>query len=348
MTGLATPKFPKNERIVEAAKMAASLEEFFVRSSRHEEILTEISLVHEARLASSQRSTLRETRGFALIAPTGSGKTRTLEKVFAEIEGSSGKSGLPGDRCVLSVRVTTPATLKTVGVAILKELGYLEGVKSNYGNDHTFADVWETVHFQMQKQGIEILHLDEAQDLYESANKLQRISVINTLKSLAQSKQWPVCLVLSGIEKLESLLNDDGQLGRRFSVIGIAPLSYATDRSMVKKVVRHYLQEAGFETALAEDKEMLQRLIVASAGRLGVVIEIVIGAVKAAILAGSSTIDIEHFGSAYRRRTDCSVEMNPFFAEEWRSIDAQKILARADENRKTPPKKRVRVKDEDA
>lgn len=64
MTGLTAPTVPKNARILEAANMAASIEKFLVRSSRHEEILTEISLVQEARRASTVRSTLRGTRGW--------------------------------------------------------------------------------------------------------------------------------------------------------------------------------------------------------------------------------------------------------------------------------------------
>lgn len=192
------------DRIKEAANTAASLEEFFVRSSRHDEILTEILLVHEARKSAAGRKSLRETRGFAHIAPTGSGKTRTLDKVFSEIEASNGKTGAPGDRMIVSVRVRTPATLKTVGISILKALGYIDADRKRSASDGTFADIWEIIYRQLEQQGIEILHLDEAQDLYQNANSLQRASIINTLKTLTQNNQWPVCLVLSGTEDLEA------------------------------------------------------------------------------------------------------------------------------------------------
>lgn len=73
---------------------------------------------------------------------------------------------------------------------------------------------------------------------------------------------------------------------------------------------------------------------------MGIVIEVVIGAIKAAILPGASQMSVQHFAAAYHRRTDCDVGQNPFLAAEWRVIDARKILARDGDAKQLAPVKR--------
>lgn len=59
------------ERTQNASTKNATLEAQFVRTKRYDRILEEILVVHEQRKA----------RGLALLAPTGSGKTRTLDEL---------------------------------------------------------------------------------------------------------------------------------------------------------------------------------------------------------------------------------------------------------------------------
>ena len=134
--------------------------------------------------------------------------------------------------------MATPANLKSVGIGILKAFGVHrlnDGPRSDSG---TYPEIWEMIYAQLKLWKIEILHLDEAQDLYENANILQRKAVLNILKTLTQKNAWPVCLVLSGTEQLERLLNDDYQLGRRLNTMNLAPLNYAAYRNSLEKIVK--------------------------------------------------------------------------------------------------------------
>ncbi|PYF08153.1 TniB protein [Rhodobacter viridis] len=317
------------ERIKAAATKNAALEAKFVRTKRYDHVFEEILMLHEQRKAAAATGTLRKARGLALLAPTGSGKTRTLDVLFSELETLNGKSGRPGDRLILSVKVKTPANLKSVGVAILRELGCIGQESPKRRDTDSASDIWEVIHWQLQQQGVEILHLDEAQDLLESANVLQRRAVLSTLKTLTQNDQWPVCLVLSGTETLQVLLNEDPQLARRLNVIGIPALAYATDRKMLTSILTQFVEGARFETGGLDQDAFLPRLIAGSANRLGIFMELVIGAIVAATLDGSSKVELRHFAAAFERRTDCASAENPFLAEDWHKIDVWKLFAKA-------------------
>ena len=312
-----------------------------MRTKRYDRILEEILVVHEQRKAAAKAGTLRKARGLALLAPTGSGKTRTLDELFLEIETLNGKSGRPSDRLILSVKVKTPANLKSVGISILRELGCVGLETPKLRGSDSASEIWEVIHWQLHQQGIEILHLDEAQDLLECANVLQRRAVLSTLKTLTQNDPWPVCLVLSGTENLQVLLNEDPQLARRLNVMGIPALAYATDH----KILTQFVEESGLKTDGLDADAFLPRLIAASANRFGIFLELVIGAIFDADLAGSSKVELRHFAAAFERRTDCNFSENPFIAEDWHKIDVWKLLAKGIE--KPEPARKPRRKKSD-
>ncbi len=222
--------------------------------------------------------------------------------------------------------MSTPANLKSVGIAILKALGVHrlnEGLRSDSG---TYAEIWEMIYAQLKIQKTEILHLDEAQDLYQNANILQRTAVPNTLKTLTQNNAWPVCLVLSGTEQLERVLNDDYQLGRRLNTMNLAPLSYATDRKSLEKIVKTYIDGAGLHDNSSMTDNFLPRMIVGACARFGIFIEVLIEAVRCAVFSESPSVELEHFSEGYKRRASCTDQFKPFISVEWRKIDASKLF----------------------
>lgn len=79
---------PQNLRrkIRKAAHAAATLTQRSVKTSQHADILDKLLLLHEERNCLTAMKKLRKIDGLALVAPTGSGKTRTPEWVFAELE----------------------------------------------------------------------------------------------------------------------------------------------------------------------------------------------------------------------------------------------------------------------
>lgn len=191
------------ERIRKAAQMAASLRQRFVKTEQQTAILHKLLLLHEERTCLASMGALTKIDGLALVAPTGSGKTRTLDWVFSELESItlSSEGGEAARGKIITVRVRTPANLRTAAEAVMAEIGYPVSIRNI--TEATVPALWEKVHFQLKAQNVAILHFDEAQDIWGQANTPQRKAVINTLKSLTQNKRWPVIVVLSGTEGMK-------------------------------------------------------------------------------------------------------------------------------------------------
>lgn len=325
-----TPQ-PTIDQIRKAARAAASLTQRFVKTRQQSDILNKLLLLHEERNCLAAMNALRKIDGLALVAPTGSGKTRTLEWVFSELEqlSASADPGPPNPVKIASVRVRTPATLRTAAEAVMHEIGYPTTTRSM--TDATISVLWEQVHYQLRELKITILHFDEAQDIWGNANKPQRRAVINTLKSLSQNKEWPVILVLSGTEELKEMLNEDQQLGRRIKPTELRPITKATDGKTIRAVIDSYTAEVGLQGFAELDPKFIDRFFVACCNRLGIAIDIIISAIQQAVLADDVELSDHHFVGAFTHISECDAAMNPFASENWREIDASVLFAKEED-----------------
>ena len=166
------------DAIDKAADVAADLSKRFVVTAQQTAILNKLLLLHAKRNALAARGQLTRIDGMALLAPTGSGKTRTLEWVFAELERLMAHSAKgKHDLRIVSVRMPTPSTLKTAAEAVMEEIGYPVNVKAT--TEANATDRWEQLRRLLKAQRVTVLHFDEAQDIWGNANKPQRRAVIN-------------------------------------------------------------------------------------------------------------------------------------------------------------------------
>ncbi len=101
----------------------------------------------------------RETRGIAVIEGAGGGKTTAIRTVLREASflANNPKTGEP---LYLEIQVPSPASLKSVGLAILAAVG-MPDVSPNAKE----WEIWKVVKHQLGVRGICVLWLDEAQDL---------------------------------------------------------------------------------------------------------------------------------------------------------------------------------------
>lgn len=263
----------------------------------------------------------------ALLAPTGSGKTRTLEWVFAELERLMAHSAKgKHDLRIVSVRMPTPSTLKTAAEAVMEEIGYPVNVKAT--TEANATDRWEQLRRLLKAQRVTVLHFDEAQDIWGNANKPQRRAVINTLKSLSQNKDWPFIVVLSGTEELADMVNQDQQLGRRLKPVEIRLLKKATDARTIRSVITTYCEEAGLAGFDQVDPQFLDRFLIACCYRLGIAIDLIIGTITQAVLCGDQRLTDRHFALGFADISECDAAMNPFISPDWETIDASVLFAK--------------------
>lgn len=297
----------------------------FFRHPRHAQLEEAFNRLLEQRRAEMKLGLRREATGIAVIGASGSGKTTSVQRLIAKHPDLvlPRKNRLQAD--IISFQVPSPATLKDVGMTALHALGY------PLQRDRPAGVIWNQVRFFLEKRKTLLLHIDEAQDLYtvKSDNVLRH--VLNTLKSLMQNKDWPVGIVLSGLPEVGRMLNFDVQLTRRFIPIELLPITLAADSEMIRDVVRTYLNKSGLQPAtdIVSDAFM-GRLLHASASEFGLFIEILLEAIEEAYRIETGVLGIDHFTSAYRRRTGCVDGLNPFIVDDYRDINPRKLLGRLD------------------
>jgi Cdc6-like AAA superfamily ATPase len=310
------------ERVREIGRVVADLRTRFVKHKRYLRLAEEFDLLLYRRRAEIEGGLQSEARGLVVIGASGSGKTTAIRRLFAKHTDLHLPRPDVEQADVVSFLVPAPATLKSVGYDCLTSLGY------PLNRDRTGAVIWSKVQTLLSERKVLFLHLDEVQHLYNLKANRESQAVVNTLKSLMQRPDWPTGLILSGTNELQSLVNMDPQLSRRLTPVEFPSIDATTHAREIKGIVSHYSEIAGLSVNAGElsSSNFARRLIHAAANELGLVIELIVAAIEDALLRTASELDKEAFARAFARRSGCSHVGNPILADDWRAIDARKLL----------------------
>lgn len=305
----------------EIAQLIVTLDQRFTRNRTLRQFVQQFELLLEQRRAELEAGVVAEARCLALIGASGCGKSFAAKHLIANRPDLMTRKD-QSDRCELvSLSVPTPATVKGVGLATLHELGYQMKASS------TEYAIWQKVRLHLKERRTLFLHYDEAQDisLHQSPRELR--SVVNTLKSLMQDKTWPVGLILTGMPALKVMINHDPQLARRVFPIEYERLNPAVDRDRILRILRHYGDHAQLrrsDDVLSAD--LVARLAHAADREFGLMIKMIIEAIREALIAGSDQLLVPHFVGMFRRKHGCIDGLNPFIAPDYERIDVRKLL----------------------
>lgn len=312
----------KLERAREIGRVTADLRTRFVKHQRYLRLAEEFDLLLYRRRAEIEGGLQSEARGLVVIGASGSGKTTAIRRLFAKHPDLHLPQPDVERADVISFLVPAPATLKSVGYGCLTSLGY------PLNRDRTGAVIWSKVQTLLSERRVLFLHLDEVQHLYNEKANRESQAVVNTLKSLMQRPDWPTGLILSGTRELQSLVNMDPQLSRRLTPVEFPSIDATTHAKEIKGIVSHYADIAGLQVNADElnSAEFARRLIHAAANELGLVIELIVAAIEDALARGADEFDRDAFARAFARRSGCSHVGNPLMADDWRAIDARKLL----------------------
>lgn len=258
----------------------------------------------------------QETHGILYIAGAGSGKTTTIQRVISEFAplAENPETGLP--RYVFT-QVSSPATLKSLGLGILAKLG-VETVSERA----KVWDIWKQVRHRLAVMDISLLWIDEAHDMFRSANAAELNSMLKMLKSLMQGAH-PVVLILSGTEMLGDITAQDPQNDRRFTKIMPRDLDFGVDNEQVDALVQHYADEAGLKVRLGDD--LSNRLIYAGRFRFGRMVDYLIHAIEAALIRDAGSLEMEDFAEAWAAQESCAPHENLFERHDWADIPLDRI-----------------------
>ncbi|RDD72764.1 TniB family NTP-binding protein [Paracoccus versutus] len=305
-----------------AAKIVADLKARFFPTPTYRQLQLEFDLLLEQRRANLRQGRQQEVRGLLVVAPSGAGKTTLVARVLRQHPSGLRMLTEGEERAdIVSMVVPSPATPKGVGLDMLEALGY------PLRRDRSAHIIWQLVKTQFAQRQVLFLHLDEAQDFSRHNNHNDRHAVISTLKSLTQSPQWPVGLILSGTPELLDLVNMDAQLARRLKPVEHRPLKTSVDGGMITAALRQYAAAADItlDDALCKPR-FVHRLVHAADYCFGILVEMICEAIGEVLLAGEDILSTKSFVTCFSRRSGCPEGLNPFVVEDFLALDVRRLL----------------------
>ncbi|WP_096785355.1 TniB family NTP-binding protein [Rhodobacter sp. CZR27] len=268
-----------------------------------------------------------ETRGIALIEGAGGGKTTAIRHVLASTPALNPADGAPR---YLSIQVPSPATLKSLGLEILRAAG-ISGIQERA----KVWQIWDAVRHRLGKKGFVLLWIDEAHDLFLSRSSREIDDMLKMLKALMQGES-AVVVVLSGTERLSEITAYDPQVNRRFTKILPRDLDPLDGGNMLG-IVGKYAAKAGLQ--FQPGGEIAGRLIHGSRGRFGRAVETTINAIERALAESSGALTREHFAEAWGMQEGCRWEENVFVADSWSAIRLDQAAEEFEADRSARQKK---------
>ena len=289
--------------------MHRQIDGMYITSPRDTMLAREIGLMVTTTIASLETDR-PEGRVLAVIGEPGAGKTWAIERAIGTLP-------LLETR-LLSITAPSQCNLNQLGRTILAKLGY--ALKREV-KEHI---VWEMVRDKLPEHGIRFLWVDELQHVFRHMNpgELQRIS--DTIKSLAQRRQWPLGIIMSGLPVLSSLLKMDRQIERRSHTLTFGRLNFPDHVGHVRHLLTTVIEkQAGLKLdTVFQSDELIHRVCHATDGTFGVIISMTRQAVFVAIDRENfdGTVRVADFAVAYARERDCLPSQNVLTADKWHEI----------------------------
>lgn len=263
-------------------------------------------------------------RALFVVGEAGSGKTTAVEKhilkrkEFAPRTAADGTEYLP----LIPMDAPKPLTVKGLAKEGLKAIGY--EVNNPRLSAPDLFDLWKD---QLREQRVLFLAIDELQHVLRGDTVKELQTVADVIKSLLEIPGWPLHLILSGVPELAGFLDQSGrsnrQLKERSKVIEFRRMTFPEDIPVMTKIVNKVVHvEAGLkpEPAILRE-EFVHRLLHASSGAFGSMIQTTRHACEIALRRGSATLGLDAFASAYALESGCRPSQNIFTAGvAWKDI----------------------------
>jgi hypothetical protein len=185
------------------------------------------------------------------------------------------------------------------------------------------------VRSRIRSLGILVLHLDEVQDAHETLKADEKVKLRHLLRSLLVDEEYPIGLIISGQVQFEAFLRPDRSSVRRGWWHQFEPITAVSDGKAITEAVIALAKAAKLEVGHDAGPVLVPRLIHAGCCQLGITIEEIHNAIRAALKAGHGVLERRHFSDAFAARTGNLAPWNPYEAADFLAVDPTRVLARA-------------------
>lgn len=259
-----------------------------------------------------------QRRSLFVIGETGSGKTRSIERVVACVPEWKASLDQYGDDVtpLICIKPPKPCSMKALAVRLLRAMRVPPPKRVSDPELYVFLEE------QLRERGVKAIWIDEMQDVVRSNTPAAIQAVQDALKALVQIDGWPIHTIYSGVPALATFLQGDRQLNRRSYVMPYEPVEYPADEAWIEKIVQAVMcEDCGMtradDTQTAEFREKLCR---AASGAFGTLVELVQEACFRAADAGRTQVKLSDFAKVYEEFVGCGRRDNVFVAANWREI----------------------------
>lgn len=265
-----------------------------------------------------------EARGLLVTGPSRIGKTTEIRRQLDAL--NDGTTRMPDGRPARFVSVVLKGLLswKDLGIHTLRE-----GLNYPAEGRLTQREVWDRVVIQARAQGVTGIHYDECQHIFPKTTGEARAMILDSFKSLLKQPEWPLMLILSGVNDLVHHITSEEQLAclmRPVSFTEIA-LHRPDDLTEMVNLCHAYANKAGLDFAGLNARDFYNRLTCACANRWGLVIELLIDALVIALSQGATEPGPQHFCRAFTRRSGLRGGYSPFSIDSYEKLfEARKIF----------------------
>jgi hypothetical protein len=253
---------------------------------------------------------------FFITGQSGAGKTDIVEHLLLGNPMLQPRQvGVTSVKPYIEITLQGPATLAVLARGILGACGY--PVKSTLSE----TSLWELLPSQLHNAKVLLIHIDETQHLI--GRGVDKARVTSTIKGLMNYKPWPMSFVLSGMPELNNLKLHDSQAERRSYSFALEGLDPEGDGELIGEIIKKHCDAAGIKCDALLATDMPKRIAHAANYQFGRICEVVISGIHHAVLADERELTREQFARAYRDHSNTRGydEMNPFHADDWRSLE---------------------------
>lgn len=250
-----------------------------------------------------------EARGLLVTGPSRTGKSADIEHLLAEV--NNGETTMPDGKPakIVSVMLAGTMTWKDLGVHTLRE-----GLRFPTRGKMTQTQIWDMVGFQARAQGVHGIHYDECQHIFPRKSAEGRAMILDSFKSLLKNPDWPLMLVLSGVDELVGHIASEEQLAYLLRPVYFREISLQRpeDQHELNSLCFAYADKAGLDFSGLSTLDFFRRLACACGNRWGLVIELLIDACVAARNSADADLASAHFCQAFTARTGLAQGYSPF------------------------------------